>query len=166
MTDVVDAATRSRMMSNIRAKNTRPELFLRKALHARGFRYRLHVKDISGKPDLVFPRYNALIDIRGCFWHSHGCHYCKPLATNLEFWQKKLVENQRRDKRNLDKQREAGWRCLIAWECAVRKAQRTGDSLDVVGLAAQWLIAGSDLAVIDEQGLHDLSDAKNGNHVC
>lgn len=165
MADVVDSATRSRMMSGIRAKNTRPELFLRKGLHARGFRYRLHVKDIPGKPDLVFPKYSALIEIRGCFWHGHGCHYCKPPATNPEFWQSKILENQLRDKRNLDRQIEAGWRCLIVWECAVRLAQRATNALDVVELTAQWLLTGSDLATIDEQGLHNLSDDKKGNRV-
>lgn len=154
MVDVVDPATRSRMMSGIRAKNTRPELFLRKGLHALGFRYRLHVKDIPGKPDLVFPKYNALIQIHGCFWHGHGCNYCKPPATNPKFWQNKITENQLRDKRNLDKQIEAGWRCLIVWECAVRLSQRTVNVLDVVELSAQWLTAGSDLAIVDEQGLH------------
>lgn len=165
MVDVVDPATRRRMMSGIRAKNTRPELFLRKGLHALGFRYRLHVKDIPGKPDLVFPKYNALIQIYGCFWHGHGCHYCKPPATNPEFWQNKITENQLRDKRNLDKQIEAGWRCLIVWECAVRLSQRTVNTLDVVELSAQWLIAGADLAIVDEQGLHKPSTGLKGSHV-
>lgn len=165
MVGVVDPAARSRMMAGIQAKNTRPELFIRKGLHARGFRYRLHVKDIPGKPDLVFPKYNALIEIRGCFWHGHGCHYCKSPATNPEFWQNKILENQRRDRRNLDRQTEAGWRCLIVWECAIRLAQRPVNTLDVVALSAQWLMAGSDLAVIDEQGLHNLNDNKKGSHV-
>lgn len=165
MVDVVDPATRSRMMSGIRAKNTRPELFLRKGLHALGFRYRLHGKDIPGKPDLIFPKYNALIQIHGCFWHGHGCHYCKQPATNPEFWQNKITKNQLRDKRNLGKQIEAGWRCLIVWECAVRLSQRTVNALDVVALSAQWLIAGSDLAIVDEQGLHKLNTELKGRHV-
>lgn len=159
MGDVVDPATRSRMMSGIRAKNTRPELFLRKGLHALGFRYRLYVRDIPGKPDLVFPKYTALIEIRGCFWHGHGCHYCKPSTTNPEFWQNKIMKNQLRDRRNLDAQIDAGWRCLIVWECAIRLAQRTVNTLDVIALSAQWLRAGSNLAAIDEQGLHNLDDS-------
>lgn len=154
MVDVVDPATRSRMMAGIRAKNTRPELFLRKRLHALGFRYRLHVKDIQGKPDLVFPKYNALIEIQGCFWHGHGCRYCKPPATNPEFWQNKILGNQFRDRRNMSKQIEGGWRCLIVWECAVRLSQRSVNKLDVVKLTARWLKGGSRLAIIDEQGLH------------
>lgn len=165
MVDVVDPATRSRMMAGIRAKDTHPELFLRKGLHALGFRYRLHVKNIPGKPDLVFPKYNALIEIRGCFWHGHGCHYCKSPTTNPGFWQNKFMENQLRDKRNLEQQIEAGWRCLIAWECAIRLAQSTEKTLDVVALSAQWLKAGGDLAAIDEQGLHNLNDGLKGSHV-
>lgn len=165
MADVVDPVTRSRMMSSIRAKNTRPELFLRKGLHALGFRYRLHVKDIPGKPDLVFPKHNALIEIRGCFWHGHGCRYCKPPTTNPEFWQNKIMENQLRDRRNLMVQIEAGWRCLITWECAIRLTQRAVNTLDVVALSAQWLKTGGNLATIDEQGLHNLNDGLKGCHV-
>jgi DNA mismatch endonuclease (patch repair protein) len=165
MADVVDATTRSRMMAGIRAKDTRPELFLRKGLHALGFRYRLHVKGIPGKPDLVFPKYNALIEVRGCFWHGHGCHYCKAPATNSEFWQQKIKENQRRDRQTLATQVEAGWRCLIAWECAIRLSQRAESELDVVGLAARWLVTGSGLALIDEQGLHDVNNQGKGKGV-
>lgn len=165
MADIVDPAIRSRMMSGIRAKNTRPELFLRKGLHALGFRYRLHAKDIPGRPDLVFPKYNALIEVRGCFWHGHGCHYCKPPATNPEFWQNKIRNNRLRDSRNLDSQIEAGWRCLIVWECAVRLAQRSANTLDAIALSAQWLTAGDNLATIDEQGLHQLNNDKKGKHV-
>lgn len=165
MPDIVDPKTRSRMMAGIRAKNTRPELFLRKGLHALGFRYRLHVKDIPGKPDLVFPKYNALIQIHGCFWHGHGCRYCKSPTTNTEFWQNKIMENQLRDRRNLDTQIEAGWRCLIVWECAVRLSEQTLSTLDVVALSAQWLTAGSNLAIVDEQGLHNLKNGAKGSHV-
>jgi DNA mismatch endonuclease (patch repair protein) len=165
MIDVVNPATRSRMMAGIKAKNTHPELFLRKSLHALGFRYRLHAKDIPGKPDMVFPKYSALIEIRGCFWHGHGCRYCKPPITNSEFWQKKIMANQLRDKRNLSKQIEASWRCLIVWECAVRQAQRAAKSLDVTALSARWLQAGSNLAIIDEQGLHNFNNGLEDSHV-
>lgn len=155
MTDIVDSATRSRMMSGIRAKNTRPELFLRKGLHALGFRYRLHAKDIPGKPDIVLPKYNALIEIYGCFWHGHGCHFSKTPTTNKRFWERKIVGNRRRDKRNLGKQLEAGWRCLVVWECAIRKTLRTPSELDAVSLAAQWLVKGGSTAIIDEHGLSE-----------
>lgn len=153
MIDVVDKATRSRMMSGIRAKNTRPEMFIRKGLHALGFRYRLHTKNIPGKPDIVLPKHNALIEIYGCFWHGHGCRYCKPPSTNTRFWKNKFIGNQRRDRRNLGRQREVGWRCLVVWECAIRMSQRTPATLDVVSLAAQWLTGSGDAAIIDEQGL-------------
>lgn len=157
MVDVVDKATRSRMMSGIRSKNTRPELFLRKGLHALGFRYRLHAKDIPGKPDMVLPKHNALIEVYGCFWHGHGCRYCKPPTTNAGFWQNKIIENQIRDRRNLGKQLEAGWRCLVVWECAIRMSQRATDTLDVVTLSAEWLTSGGQLAIIDELGLYNLT---------
>lgn len=155
MTDVVDKATRSRMMAGIWPQNTRPELFLRKGLHSLGFRYRLHAKDIPGKPDLVFPKHRALIEVFGCFWHGHGCRYFKRPATNADFWKDKIERNQDRDRRNLDLVIAAGWRCLIVWECAIRLSQRTGDVLDVVELAARWLTSGRPLAVIDESGLYD-----------
>lgn len=153
MVDVVNKATRSRMMSGIRAKNTYPEKFLRKGLHALGFRYRLHAKNIPGKPDVVLPKYKALIEIYGCFWHGHGCRYCKTPSTNTLFWKNKIIENQRRDKRNLGRQMEAGWRCLVVWECAIRMAQRSSNTLDTISLAAQWLAGNGDTAIIDEQGL-------------
>ena len=153
MSDIVDRATRSRMMSGIRAKNTRPEIFLRKGLHAFGFRYRLHAKDIPGKPDVVIPKYNALIEVYGCFWHGHGCHYSKTPTTNVRFWKNKIIENRNRDKRNLGMQIEAGWRCLVVWECAIRMTQRSTASLDVVSLAAVWLMGSGRMAIIDEHGL-------------
>ena len=153
MVDVVDKATRSRMMSGIRAKNTRPEIFLRKGLHSLGFRYRLHAKDIPGKPDVVIPKYNALIEIYGCFWHGHGCHYSKTPTTNVRFWKNKIIENRNRDKRNLGRQLEAGWRCLVVWECAIRMTQRSPAELDVVSLVTQWLTGNGSAAIIDEHGL-------------
>ena len=153
MVDVVDPATRSRMMSGIRAKNTRPELFLRKGLHALGFRFRLHRKDIPGKPDIVLPKYRALVVIHGCFWHRHDCRYFKLPATNTEFWRRKIDQNHQRDLRNLASQLDDGWRCLVVWECAIRASKLSPKRLDVVGLAAQWLTGMSVVASIDEQGL-------------
>lgn len=153
MADVVDKATRSRMMSGIRAKNTKPEMFLRQGLHALGFRFRLHAKDIPGKPDIVLPKYRALIIVHGCFWHGHGCRYCKTPSTNTEFWQDKIQANKLRDERILRLQIDAGWRCLVVWECAVRLAKRMPSDLDIVRLSAHWLAGHSRFAVIDEQGL-------------
>ena len=157
MVDVVDSSTRSRMMSGIRAKNTRPEIFLRKGLHALGFRFRLHVKDIYGKPDIVLPKYRALIMVHGCFWHGHNCRYFKLPATNTVFWRSKIEGNSQRDRHNLERQLAAGWRCLVVWECAVRACQREPMRLDVVTLAAQWLTGDSVVAEINEQGLQERS---------
>lgn len=154
MADVVDSATRSRMMSGIRSKNTTPELFLRKGLHSLGFRYRLHVKGLPGKPDMVFPQHGALIEIYGCFWHNHECRYYKLPATNTHIWKNKIEGNRARDQRNLRELLEAGWHCLVVWECAIRKSRRFPDELDTIKLAAQWLRTGGQFAVIDEKGLH------------
>ena len=153
MTDVVDKATRARMMSRIRAKNTRPEIFLRKGLHALGFGFRVHAKDIPGKPDIVLPKFRALINVHGCFWHNHGCRYCKTPSTNTAFWLEKLDANRLRDQRTLQLQLDSGWRCLIVWECAIRLTQRKPQEFDVINLSANWLNQGGRFATIDESGL-------------
>lgn len=117
MTDIVDKETRSRMMSAIRGKDTRPEMTVRRALHSNGFRYRLHVKDLPGKPDIVLPKYKAVIFIHGCFWHRHeGCHYAATPASRRDFWVSKLEANRRRDQDNHTKLADAGWRIFVVWE--------------------------------------------------
>ncbi|MHB1198754.1 MAG: very short patch repair endonuclease [Polaromonas sp.] len=120
MPDIVDAATRSRMMAGIQSKNTKPETIIRKGLHARGFRYSLHPKGIPGKPDIVMRKWRVVIFVHGCFWHRHGCYLSKIPTTNAAFWDSKLAANQRRD--NLVKQQlaGAGWRIATVWECAIR----------------------------------------------
>jgi len=120
MADVVDKATRSRMMSGIRGKNTRPELFIRKALHKKGFRYKLHDKRLPGKPDLVFPRYRAVILVHGCFWHGHDCSLFKWPSTREEFWQAKIRRNREKDLEVLADLESSGWRVLVVWECAIK----------------------------------------------
>lgn len=134
--DIVDAKTRSRMMSNIRGKDTKPELTLRRALHARGFRYRLHIKGLPGHPDLVFPKHRSVVFVHGCFWHRHrGCPKATTPATRVEFWQKKFAGNTERDCRNIDQLRKAGWRVLVVWECELTKcmAERTSS------VVSEWL---------------------------
>lgn len=122
MTDVVDKATRSRMMAGIRGKNTKPELQLRRLLHRAGFRYRIHANRLPGKPDLVFKRYNAVILVHGCFWHKHpGCRWATTPASNSEFWKEKLQKNVDRDIRNIAELRSLGWRVCTVWECALRQ---------------------------------------------
>ena len=122
MTDIVDRETRSRMMAGIGGRNTLPELVLRRTLHARGLRYRLHVRKLPGTPDLVFPRFRAVCFVHGCFWHRHvGCPYATTPTTRPEFWQAKFDSNVERDRRNRLALLEAGWRVAIVWECALRK---------------------------------------------
>lgn len=121
MVDVVDAATRSRMMAGIRGRDTKPEIELRRALHALGLRYRLHGKRLPGKPDLVFPRFRAVVFVHGCFWHRHeGCRFTTMPATRPDFWNAKFDENVQRDRRNMEALITSGWRIGIVWECAIK----------------------------------------------
>jgi DNA mismatch endonuclease (patch repair protein) len=120
-------------MSGIRGKDTKPEVALRKALHRRGLRYKLHDRSLPGRPDLVFPSRHAVILVNGCFWHAHdGCPYFKIPATRTEFWRAKLLANRERDQRNLDLLQGAGWRVAVVWECATRKDfDSTVDQIEV-----------------------------------
>ena len=112
---------RSRNMSNIPSKNTKPEETVRKYLFAQGFRYRKNVSKLPGKPDIVLPKYKTVVFVNGCFWHGHGgCKYFVPPKTNTEFWYAKFKYNQERDERNYQKLRDLGWRILIVWECEIR----------------------------------------------
>jgi DNA mismatch endonuclease, patch repair protein len=121
LTDVVDKLTRSRMMSGIRGKDTRPEMRLRQALHALGFRYRLHVKALPGKPDLVLARYRAVIYLHGCFWHRHNkCRLAATPASNADFWTLKFAGNVERDAQHVAALIMAGWRVATVWECGLR----------------------------------------------
>lgn len=139
MADIVDKQTRSRMMSGIRGKDTRPELVVRKLLHAMGFRYRLQGKGIPGRPDLVFPKYSALIQVQGCFWHGHKCHLFKMPSTRTEFWRDKITSNVTRDRKNLAACRKLGWKSLVVWECAIKgKTQLPAEELAAV--MQNWLL--------------------------
>ncbi|UKV16134.1 very short patch repair endonuclease [Thalassospiraceae bacterium SW-3-3] len=120
MADVVSPEKRSRMMSGIRSTNTKPELTVRKSLHRRGFRYRLHDKRLTGKPDLVLPKHNAVIFVNGCFWHGHNCKLFKLPKSNHLFWSEKIHANKSRDEKNCHKLLEQGWKVITIWECALR----------------------------------------------
>ena len=118
MTDIVDSQTRSAMMSGIRGKNTKPEMVVRRFLHRMGFRFRLHRRDLPGRPDIVLPKYRTVVEVRGCFWHRHdGCPFAYTPKSNREFWETKLNGNRDRDRRNLRELRELGWRAIEIWEC-------------------------------------------------
>lgn len=138
MPDVVDAATRSRMMAGIRGTNTKPELVVRRGLHRLGFRYGLHCRDVPGKPDLVFRSRRAVIFVHGCFWHGHDCKYFRLPGTRLEFWRKKIEQNQARDLVVTQQLKASGWRQLVIWECAVR-GQSDAEISKVIRQIASWL---------------------------
>ena len=121
MTDVLTPEQRRRNMSAIRGADTKPEMVVRSMAHAMGYRFRLHRRDLPGKPDLVFPARRKVILVHGCFWHVHDCPFgrVKP-ATNAGFWAKKRGENTARDGRNLAALAAAGWSVLVIWECETR----------------------------------------------
>lgn len=123
MSDIVTSAVRSRMMSGIRGKNTRPEIIVRKSLFAAGYRFRLHRKDLPGAPDIVLPSRKVAVFVNGCFWHMHAkCQYSKLPSTRLAFWQQKLEANVARDQKSIDALVRSGWRVLTVWECITRNA--------------------------------------------
>ena len=126
------------MMAGIRGQNTRPELLLRRGLHALGFRFRLHDRALPGRPDMVFPRYRAVLLAHGCFWHGHDCPLFRWPATRREFWQAKIEGNRARDAATLERLAGAGWRRGIVWECAIKGTGRLPQG-EVVSRCAEWL---------------------------
>jgi DNA mismatch endonuclease (patch repair protein) len=124
MTDVLTPAQRRLNMSRIRGKDTKPELLLRRGLHARGFRFRLHCRNLPGCPDMVFPRFRSAVFVHGCFWHGHDCPMFKLPATRTEFWAAKIAGNRERDVHVLESLSARGWRALIIWECTLRGPAR------------------------------------------
>lgn len=147
MADVVNAATRSRMMAGIRGKDTRPEMILRRGLHALGFRFRLHDRRLPGSPDLVFPGRRAAVFVHGCFWHGHDCHLFRLPATRQEFWRAKIEGNAARDKAAEAALLADGWRVLTIWECALKGRERLPVET-VLDRAAEWLVNGPARAII------------------
>lgn len=135
------------MMAGIRGKNTKPELLIRKALHARGFRYRIHCRDLPGNPDMCFPRYRAVIFVHGCFWHGHNCHLFKWPKTRPEFWSAKIARNREVDGSAEQKLLSEGWRVATIWECALKGRERL-DLDDVSQRCADWLRSDRDSLVI------------------
>lgn len=122
MAEKISSETQSRMMAGIRGKNTKPELTIRRRLHAEGFRFRLFRRDLPGRPDIALPRWKVVIFVHGCFWHGHeGCSYFRLPKTRSEFWEVKIRRNSERDHETIAKLEEAGWRIAVIWECALRK---------------------------------------------
>lgn len=152
MADVVDQETRSRMMSGIQGKNTKPELQIRSALHRRGFRFRVHYEKLPGKPDIALPKYRALILIHGCFWHGHGCHLFKWPKTNSEFWRQKIEGNANRDRRRLTLYRQSGWRTLIIWECALKGSGKL-ETENLQDHIENWIISETLYSEIPARGI-------------
>jgi len=140
---------RSRMMRGIRGSNTQPELQVRKALHAHGFRYRLNAKELPGRPDIVLPKWKAVIFVHGCFWHAHqGCRYFRIPATRTEFWEQKLAANAARDVRQIEQLLAMGWRVLVVWECALKNKNAT-----VLERAAAFVESSDGFAQFSEEAL-------------
>ena len=133
MADTISKAERSALMARIRGKDTKPEVFVRSALHRAGFRFRLYARGLPGRPDIVLPRHGVVIFVHGCFWHRHGCALASEPATRRRFWQAKFEANMARDRRNARALRKLGWRVLTGWECALRT--KTGRERAIATLA-------------------------------
>lgn len=132
MADIVDPETRSRMMSSIRGKNTKPEMIVRRAIHGMGYRYRLHARDLPGKPDIIFRQRRRAIFVHGCFWHLHpdpSCKLARIPKSRIEFWIPKLEGNRERDKANITRLEAKGWTVLVVWECELGNLERLSDDL-------------------------------------
>lgn len=120
MADTLTPEQRRLNMSSIRSRDTAPELTVRRALHGRGFRFRLHRRDLPGRPDIVLPRYRTAVFVHGCFWHGHDCPLFKVPASRTEFWTAKVEANRRRDEASLLRLDQLGWRIACVWECALK----------------------------------------------
>ena len=131
MSDTLSQTQRSYNMSRIRGKNTKPEILVRKGLHARGFRFRLHNKKLPGSPDIVLPKYGVAIMVNGCFWHGHkGCRYANEPKSNVDFWQAKIARNRHRDEVTTAHLEALGWHVITIWECELRGADKSLRRID------------------------------------
>lgn len=137
-TDVLTPEQRRLVMSRIRGKDTKPEMLMRRGLHGRGLRYKLHGKGMPGKPDMVFPKYRAVVLVHGCFWHGHGCSLFRWPKTRAAFWEGKIDGNMERDRQALTALNADGWRVLVIWECALKGKQRR-DLAEVLDSAAAFI---------------------------
>ena len=139
MPDKLTPSQRHRCMSRIRGKNTKPEILVRKGLHARGFRFRLNNRKLPGSPDIVLPKYGVAIMVNGCFWHGHkGCRYATRPKTNIEFWETKIARNQHRDEVTAAHLEALGWTVITVWECELRKNAGMNEKLDALAAEIVW----------------------------
>ena len=130
MTDILTSSERSALMSRIRGVDTKPEMFVRRTLHAMGYRFRTHVRELPGCPDLVLPKHRLVVFVHGCFWHQHGgCRYAYKPKSRIEFWTDKFARNVARDRRNEEALRDLGWRILVIWECETKDEEHVKQSL-------------------------------------
>ncbi|MCG6658443.1 DNA mismatch endonuclease Vsr [Halomonas campisalis] len=130
MPDHVDSESRSRIMALVGSKNTKPELALRSFLHSKGYRFRLHRKDLPGTPDMVLPKYQLAIFVHGCYWHRHtGCAYATMPKSRVEFWKEKFVKNARRDSLQQEQLILDNWRVLVVWQCGMRHCKDSMNDL-------------------------------------
>jgi len=120
MPDKISTKQRSSLMSRIKSKDTKPEIVVRKHLHALGYRFRLHDRKLPGKPDIVLKKYKTTIQVRGCFWHQHGCKYSNVPKSNKLYWIPKLKQNKERDRLNDKKLKKLGWKIIVIWECKLQ----------------------------------------------
>ncbi|MCW2303239.1 DNA mismatch endonuclease (patch repair protein) [Rhodovulum sulfidophilum] len=151
MADVHDNKTRSRNMAAIRGADTKPEMLIRRGLHASGFRYRLHDRKLPGKPDIVLPKHCSVIFVNGCFWHGHDCPLFRWPATRQEFWRAKITGNMERDARNIGMLLASGWRVATVWECALKGRGRLSPEA-VIDSLSRWICSGDQR--LNLEGLH------------
>jgi DNA mismatch endonuclease (patch repair protein) len=152
MPDTVTPETRSRMMAAIKAKDTQPELAVRRGLHAMGFRYALHSNRFPGRPDMVLAKHRAVIWVNGCYWHGHPCGAAKLPSSNESYWHPKIERTRARDLRNAEAVEAAGWRHLTIWECALRGKHAPGIER-VLEAAALWIVSGTSSASISRDSI-------------
>ncbi len=129
MADSLTKAQRSRVMSRVKNKDTKPEVRVRSMLHRMGYRFRLHRRDLPGAPDIVLPRHGSVVFVHGCFWHNHDCPRGKRPSSRKEFWDAKLDANVERDRANREALEEQGWRVLTVWECELKDSDAVRDTL-------------------------------------
>ncbi|GAI56770.1 unnamed protein product, partial [marine sediment metagenome] len=145
MTDFMTREQRSRAMSRVRGTETKLERLVRSELHKLGFRFRKNVKTLPGRPDIVLPKYNAVVFVHGCFWHRHeGCSASKLPETNREFWEEKIAGNVKRDKLQVEKLRQLGWRVGLVWECSLKRSPRVA-----LTSLTRWIESGSLFAEVE-----------------